>query len=145
MGDRKPCRRCGGPKEPGRRRQFCDACGGGEVGYPGVHHRLRKLYGDATEHACRQCGERADTWAYDHADPAERQDPKRGPYSIDLAHYLPLCHSCHGKLDRKAPPKTHCAQGHPYDEANTYWRKSGWRDCRACRREYMRRRALKGK
>ncbi len=27
--------------------------------------------------------------------------------------------------------KTHCAQGHPYDEANTY-RWGGRRDCRAC-------------
>lgn len=27
--------------------------------------------------------------------------------------------------------KTHCPQGHPYDEANTYWYK-GWRKCRIC-------------
>lgn len=26
MADRKPCRRCGGPKEPGKRRQLCIAC-----------------------------------------------------------------------------------------------------------------------
>lgn len=29
--------------------------------------------------------------------------------------------------------KTHCPQGHPYDEVNTYWR-NGWRACRACHR-----------
>jgi hypothetical protein len=28
--------------------------------------------------------------------------------------------------------KTHCPSGHPFDETNTYRRKSG-RDCRACR------------
>lgn len=28
--------------------------------------------------------------------------------------------------------KTHCPQGHPYDEANTY-RWNGWRICRTCR------------
>ena len=28
--------------------------------------------------------------------------------------------------------KTHCAKGHPYDDANTYLRKSGGRRCRAC-------------
>jgi hypothetical protein len=28
---------------------------------------------------------------------------------------------------------THCPAGHPYDEQNTYVRKEGWRDCRACR------------
>ena len=37
--------------------------------------------------------------------------------------------------------KTHCPQGHPYDEANTYWHqpksrksKTPTRDCRICRR-----------
>lgn len=29
--------------------------------------------------------------------------------------------------------KTHCPQGHPYDDANTMRRKRGGRDCRACR------------
>ncbi len=28
--------------------------------------------------------------------------------------------------------KTHCAKGHAYDEANTYHRPSGGRDCRKC-------------
>lgn len=31
--------------------------------------------------------------------------------------------------------KVHCPQGHLYDEANTYIRFDGKRDCRACRRE----------
>lgn len=30
--------------------------------------------------------------------------------------------------------KTHCPQGHPYDEANTYRIKTGGRSCRACAR-----------
>ncbi|WP_326564520.1 HNH endonuclease signature motif containing protein [Micromonospora peucetia] len=30
--------------------------------------------------------------------------------------------------------KTHCPSGHPYDEANTYHRPAGGRDCRACSR-----------
>ena len=30
--------------------------------------------------------------------------------------------------------KTHCPQGHPYDEANTYYVSSGKRECRICRR-----------
>lgn len=34
--------------------------------------------------------------------------------------------------------KTHCAQGHPFDEANTYWYR-GWRQCRACGNERRRR------
>ncbi len=49
-----------------------------------------------------------------------------------------------GKQDTNSH-KTHCPQGHPYDEKNTYWshtgRHSGWqRVCRACKRKYMRRR-----
>lgn len=35
--------------------------------------------------------------------------------------------------------KTHCPQGHPYDEANTYRNKRGHRFCRACHRAAQRR------
>lgn len=35
--------------------------------------------------------------------------------------------------------KTHCPKGHPYDEANTYYFGRN-RQCRACRREFGRRR-----
>lgn len=31
--------------------------------------------------------------------------------------------------------KTHCPRGHEYNEANTYLRREGSRECRACRRE----------
>lgn len=34
--------------------------------------------------------------------------------------------------------KTHCPQGHPYDEGNTYVRPYGGRDCRVCRAKAMR-------
>lgn len=30
--------------------------------------------------------------------------------------------------------KTHCPQGHPYDEENTYWSKTAGRCCRICHR-----------
>lgn len=35
--------------------------------------------------------------------------------------------------------KTRCANGHPYDELNTYWRPDGARGCRECRRAAGRR------
>lgn len=31
--------------------------------------------------------------------------------------------------------KTHCPQGHPYDEVNTYWHARTGRRCRICQRE----------
>lgn len=34
--------------------------------------------------------------------------------------------------------KTHCPQGHPYDERNTYLNPRGQRICRACGRDRMR-------
>jgi len=40
--------------------------------------------------------------------------------------------------------KTHCPKGHPYDEANTYWR-GRWRQCRECRREANRKATQKRK
>ncbi len=41
-------------------------------------------------------------------------------------------------LQAKNIVKTHCPKGHPYDEMNTYIRKSGKRCCRACDREWAR-------
>ncbi len=37
-----------------------------------------------------------------------------------------------------AASKTHCPQGHPYDEANTLIGRNGWRYCRECRRNRKR-------
>ncbi len=43
----------------------------------------------------------------------------------------------HGNAD-----KTHCAYGHPYDAANTYYAANGERRCRACRARIARARRL---
>jgi hypothetical protein len=40
---------------------------------------------------------------------------------------------------RKFAAFTHCVNGHPYDEANTYVRPNGRRDCRGCNRDRQRR------
>lgn len=34
--------------------------------------------------------------------------------------------------------KTHCSNGHEFTEANTYFTKEGWRNCRMCRRKASR-------
>jgi hypothetical protein len=41
--------------------------------------------------------------------------------------------------------KTHCAQGHPFDDANTIIRKRGGRDCRICARAAWRQYGAKRK
>lgn len=127
-----------------------DHCGrwaGDDVGYMGMHHRVRRLYGDATGHTCRTCGAQAKEWAYDHADPSERISEEGKPYSVAPAHYMPLCRLCHRMLDatryaKNVPNgpvhKTHCKHGHPFDEENTYVRPDGDHDCRACSRERCR-------
>lgn len=40
--------------------------------------------------------------------------------------------------------KTHCANGHPYDQGNTYTDPKGYRHCRTCRREVDRKRRPAG-
>lgn len=48
----------------------------------------------------------------------------------------------HRPPNRSRPLKTHCSQGHPYDETNTrLWR--GGRFCRACNRDAARRSAAR--
>lgn len=39
----------------------------------------------------------------------------------------------------KNATKTHCKRGHPLDEANTFVRKNGHRQCRICKNEWKRR------
>ena len=67
--------------------------------YVAVHIRLKSERGRASAHIC-PCGEPAREWAYDHADPDVRHDPKGKPYSLDIfGHYNALCASCHKRLD----------------------------------------------
>jgi len=71
---------------------------GHDVGYMGVHARLRQQRGPAANSKCRHCGQRATDWAYDHTDPNERVW-KGHPYSTDLGRYIPLCRPCHKAFD----------------------------------------------
>lgn len=72
-----------------------------DVGYDGVHHRLRKARGKASTHACHYCGDQASDWAYDHSDPDEKVNGRGSPYSTDLERYKPLCSTCHRYLDNR--------------------------------------------
>jgi hypothetical protein len=44
---------------------------------------------------------------------------------------------------RAAERRTHCRNGHPWDERNTYWHKEGKRNCRRCNAEAVRRYAAR--
>ena len=118
--------------------------------YRSVHRRLDQQRGPAHTHPCARCGRPAAEWAYDGRDRREvydlppiapplfaaRRSPRR--YSLDPAHYLPLCRTCHRDLD--AP--THCRAGHSLDDPANVYRWQGRpreRLCRTCRRDRIRR------
>lgn len=81
---------------------------GDAAAYRTVHSRLDRERGQAKTHACTVCAEPADQWAYDHQDPDERagivHDGFEVPYSVNLRHYVPLCHACHRRLDLRWLP-----------------------------------------
>ena len=55
---------------------------------------------------CALCGEPATHLGYDGLDPSERRDPHTGrAYSIDMAHYHPLC-AAHGSARSLAAAQT---------------------------------------
>lgn len=73
------------------------------VGYTTVHERLKSDRGSASSYACADCGNPAQHWSYDHADPNELVDFKltsRGiAYSLDQNRYQPRCVPCHKIFD----------------------------------------------
>lgn len=78
------------------------------ITYNGMHRRIRRLRGRALEHLCT-CGAQAREWAYDHCDPNERTEIVTVGnwtgvviYSLDALHYVPLCKSCHRRMDDAA-------------------------------------------
>lgn len=71
---------------------------GDTASYFAIHQRLKVTRGKASDHSCSECGNRARHWAYDNADPFEREDDG-GRYSTNLNHYRPMCVSCHRKFD----------------------------------------------
>lgn len=66
-------------------------------------------------------------------------------WCINPKHVSPISQSDHMREhglggDWGEAKKTHCPQGHPYSEENTYYYKDGWRMCRTCLRERRRKR-----
>jgi alpha-tubulin suppressor-like RCC1 family protein len=102
----------------------------------GIHQRMRRMFPKAGR--CEYCGGRGRT---DYASIGH-------VYTEDRMDWFELCPRCHQWFDGKPAgmasgakrlAKTHCKNGHPWDEANTDVRPRG-RRCRACAREEERRR-----
>jgi HNH endonuclease len=55
----------------------------------------------------------------------------RNKLCVNVEH-LRLLSNVENGTDNGQRHKTHCPQGHPYDEENTYVTPRGWRRCRAC-------------
>lgn len=68
------------------------------VGYSGMHLRLRRDYGPASQYPCVDCLGEAAQWSYSHEDPDELRSPD-GPYSTDVWYYAPRCVPCHKAMD----------------------------------------------
>lgn len=65
--------------------------------YVAIHKRLKKERGFANEHKCVECKAQASDWAC----VAEKKlvDEKGRKFSTNLYEYVPMCRSCHWKLD----------------------------------------------
>jgi transposase-like protein len=77
------------------------------VTYAGAHDRVKASRGLAKDHECAHCSNPAVNWAYDHLDSLELREvlyvasvkSYDCPYSADPNHYIPLCRSCHWRVD----------------------------------------------
>jgi hypothetical protein len=123
MHDGTPCVEWNGPT---------DRHGYGRFGRSGLAHRWAYIWANGPEsipigteldHLCRN---RA-CIAPAHLEPvSHRENVLRGT-----------------SVSALAAAKTHCPQGHPYSQENTYLRPNGHRKCRTCKREGDRRRAAR--
>jgi hypothetical protein len=118
---------------------------------PGCWYWVGKIgqngYGYLNEGHTRHLAHR---WSYEHnvgpiPDGLSIDHLCRVTYCVNPEHLEPVTHR-ENVLRGIAPAaeharKTHCPQGHPYDEANTWVSpRTGWRGCRACNRENQARR-----
>jgi hypothetical protein len=102
---------------------------GDHVGYPGMHDRVKRALGPATDYWCvDSCGDQAEDWSYDHLDPEEHvQEVKTRyrsgaywswlPFSLDITHYQPRCEPCHLRLDKRYAKRARSAfHPSPYED-----------------------------
>lgn len=78
---------------------------GDDVGYIGIHQRLRREKGKASNFMCVEngCAKPAQDWSYNHKDPAEKYAERDGyvlPFSVNTSFYEPRCKAHHVAIDR---------------------------------------------
>ena len=74
--------------------------------YRAVHDRLRRERGPARGYLCDRCGEPALDWAFQYPEGRIEICPDtRRRFSSDPADYLPLCRSCHLRMDWEKDPE----------------------------------------
>lgn len=66
--------------------------------YASAHDRVHAAKGSARDYDCVACGDAAEQWAYDNADPNERLEGGLA-FSASPDHYQPMCQSCHKRFD----------------------------------------------
>lgn len=72
------------------------------ISYRGMHNRVARTRGKASEHPCSGCTAPAEQWSYDETDPAPLEGVQNGStvrWSADIDRYRPLCRSCHKRAD----------------------------------------------
>lgn len=68
--------------------------------FTAIHKRLSRTRGPASQQVCVDCGGEAREWSYDGLDDDQLIDPAHNSaYSLDLAHYVARCVSCHRRFD----------------------------------------------
>lgn len=73
---------------------------GDNVTYAGMHQRVRKVRGPASEHPCADCHLAAAHWSYVKGCPDERSDENLAlTYCAHPEHYAPRCVPCHSIYD----------------------------------------------
>lgn len=75
------------------------------VGYFGAHARVRDRFGVAALYCCELCPDRAGEWALLPSVPPLLCPITGLRYSLNPEDYLPLCVSCHKRLDRRNPSR----------------------------------------
>jgi len=70
-----------------------------DTSYWAAHDRLKRTRGLASTHPCADCGAPAREWCYDHHDPDARTNLRGWAYSLNPAHYRPLCRRCKRRND----------------------------------------------